>query len=408
VRPGRLDELVARTPPTRDRFVDLLRAASICAVVFGHWFIGLIWWRHGLIGVHSAVGVTSGMWLATWFFQVMPIFFFVGGFANLVALDAERRRGGSTWTFVRGRLVRLLRPSLVFLGVWLLVQVVLHLTDTGRPAGPTLWDGTRMLRGMLPPAATLPFGPLWFLGAYLVVVAVAPATVRLHRRFGLWVPAAMALATVAVDVVGFGLGHPGVRYLNIAPVLLFPHQLGHAYADGSMLRWPRRRFWAMVATGLGGLVLLTNPWVFRAFGEARFRWFPTIGHYPKSLLGTDVEPISNAYPPTVCFLLAGVWAVGAVMLLRPALVRWVGRPGPWKATIFVNGIIMTLFLWHMTAYLIAILLLWPLGFGREADSTARWWLERPVWTFVPALLLAGLVAVFGRFERPPRAAGRTL
>lgn len=404
MRPSRLDELAASTPATRDRYVDLLRAASICAVVLGHWFIGLIWWERGLIGVRSAVGVTSGMWLATWVFQVMPIFFFVGGFANLVALDAFRRRGASTWAFVRSRIERLLRPSLVFLGLWLVVQVLLHLTDTGRPAGPELWGGTRLLRGVLPPAATLPFGPLWFLGAYLVVVAIAPATVWLHRRFGLWVPAVMAASTVLVDVVGFGLGHPGVRYLNIAPVLLFPHQLGHAYADGSMLRWPRRALWAMVAVGLGGLVLLTNPWVFRPFGEARFDWFPTIGHYPKSLLGTDVEPISNAYPPTVCFLLAGVWSIGAVMLLRPALARWVARPGPWKATIFVNGIIMTLFLWHMTAYLLAVLLLWPLGFGREADSTARWWLERPLWILVPGLVLAALVAIFGRFERrpPPR------
>ena len=60
---------------------------------------------------------------------------------------------------------------------------------------------------------------------------------------------------------------------------------------------------------------------------------------------------------------------------------------------------MTLFLWHMTAYLLAILLLWPLGFGQETDSTPRWWLERPVWIVVPALILLGLVAIFGRFER---------
>ncbi len=209
-----------------------------------------------------------------------------------------------------------------------------------------------------------------------------------------------------VDVVGFGLGISGVRYANIAPVLLLPHQLGHSYADGSMLRWPRRAFWAMVGVGLGGLVLLTNPWVFRPFGQARFDRFPTIGHYPKSLLGTDVEPISNAYPPTVCFMLAGIWAIGAVMLLRPAVARWLERPGPWKATIFVNSIIMTLFLWHMTAYLLAILVLWPFGLGDHADTTAGWWLERVLWIAVPAAFLAGLVALFGRFERRPRSRPR--
>ena len=73
-------------------------------------------------------------------------------------------------------------------------------------------------------------------------------------------------------------------------------------------------------------------------------------------------------------------------------------------TIAVNGVIMTLFLWHMTAILLAILLLWPLGFGHQQDSTARWWWERFVWLGVPAVILFGLVAVFGRFERPrPRA-----
>jgi peptidoglycan/LPS O-acetylase OafA/YrhL len=404
-----LDAMAAATPASRDRYVDLLRAASICAVVFGHWFIGIIHREDGLITLSSAVGVTSGMWLGTWLFQVMPVFFFVGGFSNLTAYDAFRRRGEPTSAFVRTRVERLLRPSALFLGAWLLVQVGLHLADVGRPAGPPLWGETRLLRGMMPPAQTVPFGPLWFLGFYLLVVIAAPALIRIHRRFGLAVPVAMAAAVVIVDVVGFGLGLHGFRYLNVAPVLLFPHQLGFFYAEGRL--GGRRLHLAMAIGGLLGLVLLTTPLVFQAFGDAAFEWFPKIGNYPKSLLGTDVEEISNAYPPTVCFLLGGVWSIGAVMLLRSRLTRWVQRPGAWKATIFANGMIMTLFLWHMTAYLIAILALWPLGLGREQDSTARWWLERPVWILVPGLLLAAIVALVGPFERPrrrPAPAGRRL
>ena len=61
---------------------------------------------------------------------------------------------------------------------------------------------------------------------------------------------------------------------------------------------------------------------------------------------------------------------------------------------------MTLYLWHMTAYLLAIIVLWPVGFGRQHDSTSRWWLERPLWMIVPGLFLIGLVAIFDRFERP--------
>jgi fucose 4-O-acetylase-like acetyltransferase len=398
--PGaRLDDLVRATPRSRDRSIDFLRAASIVAVVFGHWFIGIIHWRGGLIFTTSAVGVTSWLWLATWVFQVMPVFFFVGGFANLVSYESARARRQSVGSWIRGRLDRLLRPSAIFLGIWLLAQIALHIADVGAPAGPTIWGTTRLLRGMKPPGATVPFGPLWFLAVYVVVVAIAPATIALDRRFGMWVPVAMALGAVVVDVIGFGLRHPGVRWFNVAFVLLFAHQLGHMCADGRLDRARTWVFWSMVAGGLGGLVVLTNPAVFRLFGEARSEWFEGMGSYPKSLLGTDVEPISNAYPPTVCFLLGGVWSIGAVMLLRPGLRRWLERERRWRATIAVNAMIMTLFLWHMTAYLLAILALWPLGLGHQADSTARWWAERVVWEVVPAAILAAIVLGVGRFER---------
>jgi fucose 4-O-acetylase-like acetyltransferase len=397
---AQIDELVERTPATRDRYVDFLRAASILAVVFGHWFVAITIWEGGLIRYENAVGVTPGLWLGSWIFQVMPIFFFVGGFSNLVTLDSMRRRGMSTAQFVKSRVQRLLRPSIVFLGVWFAVQLFLHLADVGRAAGPGIWGDTRLLRGMLPPAATIPFGPLWFLAVYLVVVAVSPLTVALHRRFGWKVPVAMAVGTIVVDIIGFGVPIRAVRFLNVVFVLFFPHQLGHAYADGSLTVLPRRTFWAMVIGGLGALVLLTNPWFFRLAGEIRFEWFPGIGHYPKSLIGTDVEAVSNAYPPTVCYLAQSVWSIGAVMLIRPAASRWLQRTRPWKLTIGVNSVIMTLFLWHMTAFLLALLLMWPLGFGRERDSTLQWWLERVIWLAVPGTILAGLVAIFGRFERP--------
>src|SRR5919198_489795 len=110
----RLELLAAATPASRDRVVDFLRAASIVAVVFGHWFIGIVWWQDGVLRTTTAVGVTSGLWLATWIFQGMPVFFFVGGFSNLVSLGASRGRGDPDSMFVRTRAMRLLRPALGF------------------------------------------------------------------------------------------------------------------------------------------------------------------------------------------------------------------------------------------------------------------------------------------------------
>ncbi len=401
----RLDDLVGATPASRDRTIDFLRAASILVVVVGHWLIAIIAWDDGVIRSLSAVGRTPMLWLATWVCQVMPVFFFVGGYSNLVALERMRARGRTTAEFVRTRLRRLLVPAAVFAAVWAVVQVVLHLTGTGAPTGPE-WFGVVLLRGVRPPGQTVPFGPLWFLAAYVVVVAISPVTVALHRRFRWWVPAVMVTGAVACDLAGFVGGIHGARYGNVVFVLLFPHQLGHFLGDGSAHRWPRGAAWGMVAVGLGGLLALTNAPLFRLAGDRRFDWFPGIGHYPRSMLGTGVEPISNAYPPTLCFLLVGVWLIGAVLLVRPALGRWLQRPGPWRFTVAVNARIMTLFLWHMTAYLLAILLLWPIGLGRERTPTISWWWERFVWVGAPAVILAGLVLAFGWAEDLGRAPRR--
>ncbi len=386
-----LDRLAAATPATRDRYVDFLRALSILVVVVGHWLIGVIYWQRGLIGTTSAIGLTPWLWILTWFLQVMPIFFFVGGFANLVSYRSFRKRGDSIWAWYRSRLERLLRPSLVFVGIWAVVQVILHLADVGRPTTP-------YLRGMKPPGATVPFGPLWFLAVYASVIILAPAMIRLHQRFGLAIPALMVAGAIVADALGFALGVPGARWANVGFVFLLPHQLGFFYAEGRMTRMSRRALLGIAAAGLAAMLILTNP----VFGDAGNEWFPGIGHYPKSLLGTDVERISNAYPPTLPFMAMGFWSIGLAMLLRVRVSRWLARPRPWKAVIYTNSVIMTLFLWHMTAFLLAILVLWPLGFGQQGDTTLGWWLERPLWVGVSALILAGLVAVFGRFERPAR------
>jgi fucose 4-O-acetylase-like acetyltransferase len=381
----RARDLVAGTPDTRDRYIDFLRAASILAVVIGHWFISVIWWRDGVIGSVSAIGKTSWLWIATWFLQVIPLFFFVGGFSNLVSHRSHRRRGLSTWTFIRSRGERLLRPSLVFVGVWAVVQLVLHLADAG---------GDGWLRGVRPPGATIPFGPLWFLAVYLIVVLASPITIRLHDRFGLAVPTAMLAGAVVVDVLRFGFDLPEVGRANVWLVFLFLHQLGYLHADGRLTALPRQAFVAMAAVGLGAMLLMTNL----------NRIWPDVGIYPKSLLGTDVGTVTNTNPPTLMMAAMGVWSIGGAMLLRPALSRWLRRPRAWTAVITVNTVVMTLFLWHMTAFLLAVLVLWPLGLGQQGDTTASWWLERPLWELVPAALLVPIVAAFGRFERPRPAA----
>jgi hypothetical protein len=364
-----LEDLASRTPPSRDRYVDFLRAFSISTVVFGHWFIALIWWRDEMIGVHNVVGVTSGLWLATWVLQVMPLFFFVGGFSNLKTYGAARRKSESYGQWLQGRAARLLKPTVIFAAVWLSIQILLHIAGVGG-------DGLFRL-------SKLPFGPLWFLLVYLAVVALTPAMLRLHRRAPVATPGAIVSAVVIVDILRFGVGLQGVGWLNLAFVWLFAHQLGFLYADGSLVDAGGRVHAAMAGGSLLVLIVLTN-----------------IGTYPRSMVGTDVERISNMNPPTLCIVALTVWLVGMAMLLRERVSTGLAKKRPWMAVISANSMIMTVYLWHLTAYLIAILLLYPVGLGHPTDSTTSWWLQRPIWIAVPAVILAGLVAMFGRFERP--------
>jgi hypothetical protein len=369
-----LRDLASATPPTRDRYVDFLRAASIVIVVAGHWLISLVYWTPEAIGAWNVIGLTPFAWFLTWLLMIMPVFFFVGGFSNDVSLQAATRRGEPVRAWLRTRLVRLLKPSAIFIGVWVLVEIVLHLADA---------CGDGLVRCVKLPPATVPFGPIWFLGVYMGVVLLAPVTLRLHRRFRWKAVAAFLLLMMADDLLAFGAGWTLLRWPNGAWVWLMAHQLGYFYADGTFDRLPRRAFGAMAAAGFAALVALTG-----------------IGVYPRSLIGTDLDPISNANPPTLPMAAQVFWMTGAVMLLRPLVTRWLRRPRVWMATIYLNSVIMTLFLWHMTAFLLAMLVLMPLGFGLHPGPTAAWWLERPLWILVSALFLAGLVAVFGRFERP--------
>ena len=119
-------DLAAATPASRDRYVDFLRALSIAVVVFGHWLMAIVFYEDGRVSGQSALEAIPGLWILTWVLQVMPVFFFVGGFSNLVSLKAAYAKGGSPAAFVRSRVERLMRPTIVFIASWMALAFVLQ------------------------------------------------------------------------------------------------------------------------------------------------------------------------------------------------------------------------------------------------------------------------------------------
>ncbi|MGW7070929.1 acyltransferase family protein [Streptomyces sp. NPDC054855] len=366
-------ELAGRTPTGRDRYIDLLRVASLGTVVVGHWLMAAVTvGDDGRTEVGNLLAEVPGLQPLTWALQIMPVFFFVGGFSHALSYRSLSRKasegGGSVYSaFLRARLQRLLRPTMVFIGVWGIAALAVQLTGEGG----ALLDVTLRLVAQ----------PLWFIGIYLAMVAFTPPLLRLHERYGWGAFGGLVLAAGAVDLARFAFGVPYVEFLNFAFVWLAVHQLGFLRADGR-LRMPA----AMAGAGLAGAAALV------AFGP-----------YPLSMVGMPGERVSNMAPPTFALLCHGVWLVGAVELLRGPATRWLARPRVWRGVVAANGVSMTAFLWHLTAMLGVYGVLIAADVRLPEPATAQWWTQVPLRMAAAVVLTALLVAAFRRFEKPVAA-----
>ena len=117
-------EVASSTPPTRNRYVDLLRVASIVVVVLGHWLMAVLGYENGAFTGKNLLEVEPGLQVLTWIFQVMPIFFIVGGFSNEASWSSAQARGQSYAEWLRTRTARLLRPAAWFVAFWALIPAM--------------------------------------------------------------------------------------------------------------------------------------------------------------------------------------------------------------------------------------------------------------------------------------------
>jgi len=308
-------------------------------------------------------------WL-TWLFQVMPVFFMVGGYSNAISWRSALRDGRSYGEWLNGRLQRLVGPTLPLLMMWALLAVV------GRQLGI---DADLVKTG-----SQLALIPVWFLAVYVAVVVLAPLTYAAWQRFGLssfWI----LFAAVVLDDVLFFTGTRAAGWFNYAFIWLAVHQLGYAWLDGRLGGSYRTLAWGGSALAL--LLVLVQ-----------------FGPYPLSMVSVPGEDVSNSLPPKFPMLLLGIAQCGLLLALERPARRWLSRLKPWTTVVLVNGMIMTVFLWHLTAAMLIITITVALGdVGLTAyPGSGSWWLLRPLWLSIYAMVLLGFVLVFLRFERGAR------
>lgn len=368
----RAGEVAAATPAGRNRTVDFWRAISICVVALGHWLMAApeLGPDGTLRAGHVLVAQPWSQW-ATWLLQVMPVFFMVGGYANAASWASARHRGTAYGAWLHGRLRRLALPVLPVLGLWTLLAVV------SLPLG--------LDPELLRVGSQTALVPVWFLAVYVGVAALAPLAIALWERFGWSSFLALAgLATLA-DLAFFAGDLPAVGWANYLFVWAAVHQLGVAWHHGRLDGTPRRL--VLAALGLAGLSLLVG-----------------VLDYPVSMVGVPGEEISNTLPPKTTLLALGMFQTGLILGVERWLQPRLERRRVWTATILVNSRIMTLYLWHLTAMVLAIgVLMLAGGIGlRVPAGSVGWWLTRPLWVVAMAAVTLPFLAAFGRFERPRR------
>lgn len=177
-------------------------------------------------------------------------------------------------------------------------------------------------------------------------------------------------------------GYESQAWINYLFVWLTVHQLGYYWAE-------RDRELGRVASGLafgGGLAALTG--------------LTMAGPYQVALVGVPGQEFSNTTPPTVVLFALTLMQIGVISLLAPAVHRWLAGRKAWASVVLINGMIMSIYVWHITAAGIGIgaVSLLTTAFFEITPLGTVWWVTRPIWFAILIVPLLGLVAIFGRYE----------
>jgi hypothetical protein len=214
---------------------------------------------------------------------------------------------------------------------------------------------------------------LWFLGAYVLVLATIPLLYRITgtARLAAGVVAVYGLIVV-IDILRLNVGGlSALGYLNIV-VWLIPGMFGVAHRRGLLCRRA-----AIAVAALAFVVNVLLVW---------------LGPYELSLVGYQGQRLPNMTPPSA--LLAGhaIMMCALAIAVAPAISRWAQRPRVWWLVAIGNSGAMTLYLWHMSALLGMHLVFDALGLPRY-DTHAPGFIALSVVQVVSMTVMVGVLFV---------------
>ncbi|HEY0869170.1 MAG TPA: acyltransferase [Acidothermaceae bacterium] len=360
--------LEAATDEQRNPYLDLIRVLAIAAVVVGHWIASGVTYRHGEFDGVDVLGVVSWTSWLTLIFQVVPLFFLVGGYSNALSWS-RHQAGGSAFSWIRRRVLRLIMPTAAYLAVVSLAVVLCNV------AGADHAD--------LQQAAWALALHLWFLAVYLVLLLLTPALLAAHHRYGITGLAVTTALAVAIDVGVIEAHWHVVGWVNYVLVWGTFHQLGFAWYEGffqGLLAGRRGRPFVLTAGAISALVVLI--------------WW---GPYPVSVVGVPGARIQNASPPSAALLAFGFAQVGLVLIAAPWATRWLTRPDRIRIRTLIgraNAMTMPVYLWHMVPVVLVSVVAYPNHLlAQPSIGSGAWWAQRIEWIAMLSVVLVGVLAL---------------
>lgn len=364
---SRAAKLAEQTPLERNRYIDFLRALAIGAVVLGHWIMAAAYFDGTAHLDHLLDLQPWSRWL-TWIFQVMPVFFFVGGFSNGASWDGAQRRQLSYAAWLEIRMRRLLGPSIPLVLLWSMLGVIGYQTGV-HPE-------------MIKIGSQVSLVPVWFLAIYFVIVLLVPLTRAAWHRFGFVSVIVPGLMAIAADWVFLNTSQKWLGWFNYLFIWGAVHQLGYA--------WQQQR--------LGGVLPSV---VMAVLGVALLVLLTQFGPYPTSLVGVPSQDLSNTTPPKLPLIALGVAQIGFLLSLERPMRRWLSGGQIWTATVLTNGFIMPIFLWHSTIMILLIgfcFLVSPSVLS-VIPGSYEWWAVRPLWVLSYLLVMLIGLPLFIALEK---------
>lgn len=335
-------------------------------VVLGHWLLIAPMVVGGEVQLTILLAEARWTQYGTWVFQVMPVFFFVGGYANAISWASARRNPEKRRVWAATRLSRLLTPTVPMVLLWAMAAAIAK--QAGVP--PDLIDE----------ASRAALVPVWFLAVYIMITMVVPLAVRAWEAAGPLSVLLLMLGAIAVDTLAFGMDMGWLRWSNYGFIWLAVHQMGFWWHSESHRAPP---WWLISLAGVA--------WMWVLIGWLGF---------PVSLISVPGEEISNTRPPTTSMIAIGLVQIGVLIAIEPAIRRWLEGARAWASVILLNQMIMTIYLWHLTAVIALVglsLLAGGIGLGTQ-PGTALWWVMRLPWLVALVITLVPFVALFFRYE----------